>query len=290
MRGTKILPVENLKKIHKAVLKKFKIDEADIYKDYIDSIIKKSDFNKKVSETIYPSYKDNSWFTRFESGLSRAEDFLAKYWSFHDLNQPILEYLHEYAGLGTLDAERISRYNSAYRQNQGNYISNEFFQDLEFNREGIEINCIAADLGWLTMYRDKIVNAANKNNSSFKYLMVNPQARLNLPIISQSLQKLEDKNKIQIRDASSNIKLSSNNEVEINTHDILFPLDDDIVIYKNIPLELREHYNIGETILAAGTDIFDKSFERRKQDFIIPDKTKLDYVQIWFDTIWNACG
>ena len=286
MRGTKKLPVDTLQKLYDNALEKFNEVHPEIYQDFLNNKINEVQYYREISNAIY-KIRDDSWFTRFKTGLSRSKEYLARYWEFKDFNQSILEHLYEYVYGRELDEDRIKRINRAFKINEGDFVHNSFFVELETECVDVEVNCISADLSWLVNYIDKIIIAAENNGAVFKYIAVNPIAKTNMPIIKQKLANMKCENVI-IKEAYDKLKLIHDDKLVGDSHGILFPLNDDIVIYKNIPLYIQEKNNIKESILASGTDIFDRTFERRKQDFIIPDNTKLLYTQMWFDSVWNS--
>lgn len=285
MRGTQKISLDYLIALHKDALEKYAEECPSEKASFDNREIKKNQFYKGISKHINRSYKDLSWFSRFENGIERGKECLAQYWIFQDFSQPILKQIHRYTYGLELDEDRIKSINRGIKESTVTGVTNDLFYDLEFNQRDIEINCISPDLAWLTHHIDKIINAARNNNAKFKYITVTPVASAQLSSIAGKLREFNNSN-IEIRHAADLDELSTMDIAKMDK--IIFPLHKDIILYKNISKKIQAEKGIGEEVLVSGTDIFEKKFTRRKNDFFVQDELKISYTRTWFNAIWNA--
>lgn len=170
-------------------------------------------------------------------------------------------------------------------------ISTKIFIDLELNSKEIELNCITSNLNWTIEHIDGIVNSAKINNSTYKYLVFDFQAGWNIDELEKRVKAEGLCDKIQVRRVYKKLGFFTINGLKhIDTFSILFPLFEDLVIYKNIPEKMKTSFNIkNSAIVVMGSTIYDENYDRKYDDFILDDGSRINLTIKWFDTIWNAC-
>jgi len=170
-------------------------------------------------------------------------------------------------------------------------ISTRLFVDLELHSKDIEVYCVTANLNWAREHIDEILSSAKNNNSSYKYLVFDYKAERNVGFILRKVEEAGVEDRVQIKRVYKKLayhELNGNNQVE--TFGVLFPLFEDLVIYRNIPNRYKEVFGIrNSSIVVRGTAIYDDEYDRVIDDFILDEKSRITITTDWFETIWEAC-